>query len=256
MKLRIMTYNICSGHHYEKEEGYTPCPSQTGPYDISRCTKVIAGLSPDICGLNEVDSFMQRTGEISQTDYIAQNTGMTGVFGKAISFSFDPSGAYGNAVLSKYPIVESEVYMIPDPEIYDEDAWYETRSITRVVIDVEGVKVTVLQTHFGLSVSEKQNAVTTLVPIIDSIKTPLILMGDFNIRPNDFLLNPIRERLFDTAQLKDGYFKTFPSYECKYPECKIDYVFMSKHFKPLNLEIFQTCASDHLPYVVEAELNV
>ncbi len=252
-----MTYNICSGHHYEKEDGYTPMPSVTGPYDLPRCTKVIKGLSPDICGLNEVDNFMDRSGNISQTDFIAENAGMKGVFGKAISFSFDPKGAYGNAVLSRFPIIKADTVAIPDPEIRDENAWYETRSILRAVLDVEGKEVVVLQTHFGLPVSEKQNAVTTLVKVLDELgDVPVILMGDFNIRPNDFLLKPIRERLFDTASLREGYFRTWPSYETdKAVKCKIDYVFLSRHFKPVLLEIPETCASDHLPYVVEAEFN-
>ena len=256
MKLKIMTYNICSGHHYEAEDGYTPMPSTTGPYDLSRCAKVIAGLSPDICGLNEVDNFMDRSGNISQTDFIGDATGMKGFFGKATSFSFDLKGAYGNAVLSRFPIIKADTVTIPDPEIRDENAWYETRSISRVVLDVEGTPVTVLQTHFGLPVSEKQNAQTTLVKVIDEIgDKPIILMGDFNIRPNDFLLKPIRERLFDTASLKEGYFRTWPSYETdKAAKCKIDYVFVSHHFKPVSIEIPETCASDHLPYVVEVEL--
>ncbi len=256
MKLKIMTYNICSGHHYEKEGDYVPTPSKTGPYDLSRCASVIKGISPDICGLNEVDNFMIRSGNISQTDYIAAECGMNGWFGKAISFSFDPDGAYGNAVMSRFPILEAETVMIPDPERRDENVWYETRSISRVVLDVEGERVTVLQTHFGLPVSEKQNAVVTLIDTIDKCgDTPIILMGDFNIRPNDFLLKPIRERLFDTGLMRDEYFHTWPSYETdKAPKCKIDYVFLSNHFKPLSLDIPETCASDHLPYVVEAEL--
>ncbi len=258
MKLKIMTYNICSGHHYEKSDDYVPVPSQTGPYDLSRCTAVIKGIAPDICGLNEVDNFMDRSGNISQTDFISESVGMNGFFGKAISFSFDPKGAYGNAVMARFPIVEAKTIPIPDPEIRDENAWYETRSISHVIVDVEGVRVNVLQTHFGLPVSEKQNAQTTLIKTLDELgDVPVILMGDFNIRPNDFLLNPIRDRLFDTAKLRDEYFITWPSYETdKAAKCKIDYVFLSHHFKPVSLEIPQTCASDHLPYVVEAELDV
>ncbi len=256
MKLKIMTYNICSGQHYNREGDFIPDPAYGGIRDLDRCTNVIKGISPDICGLNEVDNFMQRSDNISQTDYIASRNGMNGFFGKAISFKFDPDGAYGNAVMSRFPILETEVYTIPDPEIQDEKAWYETRSITRVVLDVNGTPVTVLQTHFGLPVSEKQNAATKLVEVIDACgNVPIILMGDFNIRPNDFLLKPIRERLYDTGLMRNEYFHTWPSYETdKAPKCKIDYVFLSHHFKPLSLEIPQTCASDHLPYVVEAEL--
>lgn len=246
MRLKIMTYNICSGHHYEdtgsKHDTVSP------PYDLSRCGHVIAGISPDICGLNEVDNFADRTGNVSQTEQLSRITGMQGFFGKALDF---PVGCYGNAVLSRFPVLETEVIPIPNPEIRDEATYYEPRSVTRVVLDAAGIRITVLQTHFGLAVAEQQNAQQTLLRLLDQESGPVILMGDFNIRPNNFLLNPIRERLIDTASLHSGFFKTFPSYPCDYPDCKIDYIFVSRHFTPLALEIPQTKASDHLPYVVE-----
>ncbi len=255
MKLKIMTYNICSGQHYTPSDTFTPDPAYGGIRDLNYCTEFIKGVSPDILGLNEVDDYMQRSGNISQVDYIAERAGMKGWFGKAISFSFDPDGAYGNAVASRFPIIETEAISIPDPEIKDENAYYETRGITRVVVDIEGTPVTVFQTHFGLAVAEKQNAVMTLVDLIDKCETPVILMGDFNIRPADFLLKPLRERLFDTGLMRDEYFHTWPSYETdKAKKCKIDYVFLSKHFKPLSIDVPHTYASDHLPYIVEAEL--
>lgn len=253
MKLKIMTYNIASGHTFEHVKSAEEASGRQ-PYDLSKCAGVIASIAPDICGMNEVDNYMSRSGWVSQTEQIGEHTGMKGFFGKAISFDSEPKGEYGNAVLSKFPILEAEAISIPDPERKDEHAYYETRGVTRVKLDVNGTPVTVLQTHFGLAISEQQNAQMTLLKLLDQTEGPVILMGDFNIRPNNFLLNPIRERLQDTAALADGYFKTFPSCPSNYPDCKIDYVFVSSHFKPLRLEIPQTKASDHLPYVVEVEL--
>lgn len=253
MKLKIMTYNIASGHTFDHIQSAEEASGKL-PYDLHKCADVIASIAPDICGMNEVDNYMSRSGRVSQTEQIGEHTGMKGFFGKAISFDFDADGAYGNAVLSRFPILEAETIPIPDPERKDEHAYYETRAVTRVKLDVNGTVVTVLQTHFGLAIAEHQNAQVTLLKLLDQTEGPVILMGDFNIRPSDFLLNPIRERLQDTAALADGYFKTFPSYPCNHPDCKIDYVFVSNHFKPLRLEIPQTSASDHLPYVVEVEL--
>lgn len=247
MKLKIMTYNICSGHHFES--------GNPGIYDLSKCSEVIAKIGPDICGLNEVDFNAKRSGKVDQVGEIGKVTGMNPFFGKSITFEWDdPDSGYGNAVLTKFPILETEVVPIPDPEVKDEEAYYETRSVSRVKLDVNGTAVTVLQTHFGLAIAEQQNAQQTILKLLDTISGPVILMGDFNIRPNNFLLNPIRERLTDTAFLVDGYFKTFPSYACDYPDCKIDYVFVSEHFKAVSLDVVQTLASDHLPYAVEVEL--
>lgn len=250
MKLKIMTYNICSGHHFIEEAGYVP--GTTSPYDLKQCIQVIQGVTPDILGLNEVDNHAERTFGDCQTQLISDATGMNGFFGKALNF---PVGDYGNAVLSRFPIVKTDVFPIPDPQIRDECAYYESRSVTRVKLDVMGQEVTVLQTHFGLAIAEQQNAQQTLLALLDQETGPVIVMGDFNIRPNNFLLNPLRERLIDTAVLRSDYFKTFPSYPTDYPDCKIDYVFVSKHFTPLHLEVIQTRASDHMPYMVELELH-
>lgn len=250
MKLKIMTYNICSGHHFEGDQTNHPYE-----YDLSKCTGEIIKVAPDICGLNEVDFYSNRTNKDDQTALISKATKLQGVFGKAIEFPGQPGSGYGNAVLSRFPILETEVVPIPDALIHDEKTSYESRAVVRVKLDVNGTAVTVLQTHFGLAIAEQQNAQQTVLKLLDQIDGPVILMGDFNIRPSNFLLNPIRERLIDTAFLKEGYFKTFPSYECNYPDCKIDYVFVSSHFKPLAMEIVQTKSSDHMPYVVELEMN-
>lgn len=252
-----MTYNIASGHYYgpAKDEAAGKAVEQgvcREGYDLSRCAGEIVRIGPDICGLNEVDNFRRRTGCISQLNQLEQATGLKGFFGPALQPAGD--GQYGNAVLSRFPILETEVIPIPDADPRDEHASYESRSVTRVKLDVAGTPVTVLQTHFGLAIAEHQNAQQTVLRLLDAIDGPLLLMGDFNIRPKDFLLDPIRQRLQDTAALHDGYFKTFPSYPCNYPDCKIDYVFVSRHFTPLRLEIPQTMSSDHLPYVVEVEL--
>ena len=90
---------------------------------------------------------------------------------------------------------------------------------------------------------------------LDEIDGPIILMGDFNMRPSNILIDMLRERLFDTALIRDEYFKTFPSYKLNYTPAKLDYIFVSKHFKVLDLQIPQTSVSDHLPYYVDLEIG-
>lgn len=255
MKLRIMTYNIASCRNYEQVDakGGALCSKP------ERVADVIREISPDFCGLNEVSHFdKNEKPEDKQTDYLAKATGLNNsFFGYAKHITYANTALnkdYGNAVISKHPIISSEIIPIPDPEIKDENAYYETRSITKVKLDVAG-GITVLQTHMGLANAESKNATLELCKIIDNTEGPIVLMGDFNIRPSNPLIDILREKLFDTALIREDYFKTFPSYDLKYTPCKIDYIFVSNHFKTLSLEVPQTSVSDHLPYFVEVEIG-
>ena len=114
----------------------------------------------------------------------------------------------------------------------------------------------------GLAIAESKNAVYTIFRLLDEIEGPVILMGDFNMRPSNILIDMLREKLFDTALIRDEYIPTFPSYiypegytSCdKTPPCKIDYIFVSNHFKTLSFDVLKNSISDHMPVVAELEI--
>lgn len=261
MKIKVMTYNIASGRYYDDTSKITPYGG--APEDLTKCAKVIREISPDICGINETNHFLSKDAVIkNQPEFLSEYTGLRScVFGRAMTSKSLGGRDYGNAVISKHPIITAEIISIPDPEIKDENKYYETRSITKTKIDIAG-GITVLQTHMGLAISEAKNAVYKVFDILDEINGPVILMGDFNMRPSNILIDMLRERLFDTALIRDDYFHTFPSFVYpenfnamdKSPNCKIDYVFVSKHFKTLSVDVPKTAASDHMPIVVELEI--
>lgn len=255
MKIRVMTYNIASCRNYEEvdEKGNAKASKP------ERVADVIREISPDVCGLNEVSHFSRNSCESdTQTPYLAKATGLENhFFGYAVHLTYANetyNKDYGNAVISKHPIVEGAILPIPDPVIKDENAYYETRSITKAKIDLAG-GITVLQTHMGLAIAESKNATLEILKALDEIDGPVILMGDFNMRPSNPLIDMLRERLFDTALIRDEYFKTYPSYKLNYTPAKLDYIFVSKHFKVLDLQVPQTSVSDHLPYYVDLEIG-
>ena len=73
-----------------------------------------------------------------------------------------------------------------------------------------------------------------------------ILMGDFNITPDDPLLVPISSRMYDTANCFTRELLSFPSDK---PEIKIDYIFTSRDIKVLSADIPADVVSDHRPYI-------
>ena len=181
----------------------------------------------------------------NQTSVLSELSGLeNSYFGKAIMIQGE--NPYGNAFLSKYKILSAETIPVPDPEPRTGNRYYETRCLVKVKL--EG-GITVLVIHFGLNSDEQKNAVDTVMRHIE--KEKCILMGDFNVTPEDKVLDPIRACMTDTA---DYFEKPLMSYPSEAPDRKIDYIFVSKDVEVVSADIPAVMESDHRPYV--AEINI
>ena len=106
MELKVASYNIQSGRTNESVSRRN--------YDFS--LETITKINPDIIGLNEVGrhataGFPVLEMNLEPTEYLAENLGMCGCFGKSIEIG---GHGYGNAILSKYPIASAKTVIIPD----------------------------------------------------------------------------------------------------------------------------------------------
>ncbi len=103
-RIRVLCYNIHHGEGIDRE------------LDLQRIARVIQSVSPDVVALQEVDRKTARTGRVDQPAELARLLKMTVVFEKNIDFQ---GGQYGNAVLSKWPVV------MPSPVLFsaDSNAW-------------------------------------------------------------------------------------------------------------------------------------
>lgn len=84
-----------------------------GKVDLERIAGVIRGAKPDIVALQEVDRMVPRSGEVDQLAKLAELTELSGRFGKSIPLA---GGAYGNAILTRLPVVAHEVMALPGAE--------------------------------------------------------------------------------------------------------------------------------------------
>lgn len=234
--MKIMTFNIQSGRRFPEHE----------IIDLDFCAKVIEKYNPDFLGINEIN-----IGETfgNQPAELAKKLGYS-------YFGFCPAlclfgNSYANAFLSKHPIKNVETIIIPDPQIKDEDAYYETRCVAKTTIDVNGKDFTFLVTHMGLANSEKQNAVDTVCKILGANPKNSILMGDFNMTPDDKRLDCIRKIMRDTADYEKDAFLSWPADK---PEVKLDYIFASPDILTKNPRVIPEIGSDHRAYMCEIEL--
>lgn len=252
MKLKLMTYNIAAGRDYSNG----PKPISINP---DACTSVIREEMPDICALNEVDYKLPRSNRIKLAKYIGDSLGYESAFAPAVTWGV---GTYGNGFISRHSIKEIEVFPIPDPADKSEPVYYETRVILHTVVDFGGTEVDVFVSHFGLAKTEQESAVKTLVSLIKDATHPVILMGDFNVLPDNPVLDPIRELLDDTFDVlpeeEAAGIWTYPSELSLLNEngkkLKIDYIFVSHDIKTESVVVKESPVSDHKPYIATVEL--
>lgn len=237
MKIKFMSYNTQHCLNFITRE-----------IDFDIIAATIKKCEADIIGLQEIRDEGQDADYQSQAKIIAEKLGYHYYyFAEAIRFG--GVNPYGNAIISRYPIISAETIMIPDPEIKKYDGYYETRCLLKATIDVRN-GLNVLVSHFGLNPDEQENAVETVVSNIP--KEHCVLMGDFNMEPDNQILNPIMQSLQDTAKVFSTYKLSFPS---DTPKVKIDYIFVSKDLKVEYADIPEIISSDHRPHVATIELE-
>ncbi len=213
--------------------------------DYEIMARTILECGADVVGLNEMRGASIGAPDPAFEDQTGNLAKLTGIENSYFAPAIWVGGVkpYGNAMLSKLPIISAETILIPDPEekVFGED--YETRSILKAKLEGD---ITLLVTHFGLYPDEQVNAVKTLLKHITDKRC--ILMGDFNIGPDNQLIEIMREKMVDTADFFTEPKRSFPSDK---PRAKIDFIFVSRDAEVISADIPAIVAADHRPHVAE-----
>lgn len=227
--LTVMTYNI---HHGEGTDGIL---------DLARIADVITAPKPSLVALQEVDSGVRRTDSVEQDVQLAALTGMHAVFGEAIPYQ---GGSYGDAVLSEFPILDSEFWKLPA------SPGHEERVAVVVLVQPPGWPVIrFISTHFDHTsdpadrIAQTRELLRRAFPPGEDTP-PTLLLGDLNAGPDSEPLRLLRERFASAAV--DG----IPTYPSEGAEKAIDWVLYTPDDWWQVLEvgtIDEAVASDHLP---------
>ena len=240
MKLKIMTFNIQHGRNHNFKGDVIDLPAMA---------QNVREQNPDICGFNEVRNGTEKdhsTGRSDQAQFFQNELGGNAKFGKAIDIQ---GYEYGNAIWSKHPFVNVEV--IPIPEFTDEvGGYYENRCVIKSEYDFDGKKLAVLNSHFGLGKGEWDNAVATVLALAEKLEGPLVLMGDFNMTPDNPLIQKLATVFTDSHAFVGKDVTTFPSHA---PDIRIDYIFV-RDARVLDTDTVQKVVSDHFAITAEIEI--
>lgn len=234
--LRVLSYNI---HHGEGEDGRL---------DLQRIANVIMAVEPDLVALQEVDKGVERTNRIDQPAVLAELTGMHVVFEKNINYQ---GGEYGNAVLSRLPVIRHANYKLPQltPD--------EQRGLLEVHVEHAGRSIVFYATHFDYHGDDKERLASAVMlkELIDQQETKTIIVaGDLNARPDSAVIKKMTAFLIDTHDDVQGPAYTYPADQ---PDRRIDYIM---HPPDAGLKVTESrvideaVASDHRPLFVVYEM--
>ena len=220
--MRIASFNIHHGADVQMKMGILG--------------KDIADIGADIAGLQEIDQFVKRSGNQDTLALISEAAGLPN---KGFSRGIDlQGGAYGTALISRYPILSFSVTML-------ESGTAEQRSLGHAVLDVDGRKVHFINTHLSLGGAENRAPQFAQIAAELPADEPWIVTGDFNTQ--DFAeFAPLGGQLFNCEERRFGSF---------YPlDIAIDNIVLSHHWTFGEGGLLEKKDSDHYMIWCDASL--
>ena len=224
--LTVATYNIHSA------------VGTDGRFDPRRVAGVLREIGADVVALQEVP--LGDTRRENVLTVLQQATGYHAVEGPALDL---PHRRYGNAVLSRYPVLATRTIDLSFGS-------REPRGALDADIDVDGNPLRIVATHLGLRPAERCDQIARLLQVFDTDRMPVILMGDVN---EWFVWGRCLRRLVTHFEAVPAV-RTFPS---RWPVFALDRIWISPRHRLLRINVHATPlarkASDHLPLIAHID---
>ena len=225
LPVRVMAYNVHQGF------------DTSGRLDMEAIAHVIEGEAPDIVALQEVSRGWAIDGAFDMLPWLSRRLDMPYAWGPAAD------SVWGNAVLSRYPIVHAETHAMPNNDRLRLD-----RAFTVAVVDVGAERtLTFIATHLHHprdGGAERVPQVQALLDYWDGADRT-VLLGDLNALPDEPEIEMLRQ-----AGLVDAFEAAGaepPGYTARSddPQRRIDYIWVSDDLGAADFVTKESLASDH-----------
>jgi endonuclease/exonuclease/phosphatase family metal-dependent hydrolase len=233
MDISLVTWNIWKGVH------------------LPKVIQKLQELKSDIICLQEIIEQEDRSRKrVNSAHEIAKALNYNYIYCK--SFTTDrhtPVFDLGDAILSKFPIINSTCHTLSSMHDYKGSSVTEPRNAIEVEVAIEGTKLTLITTHLGYSEGFTESDIRTqqtekLLQLLTKEKT--VLAGDFNSLPHSPVITKISQILENTdPEMSKPTYTAMKDQNHK--QDRIDYIFTSKDIKKKSFEILESDASDHFP---------
>jgi endonuclease/exonuclease/phosphatase family metal-dependent hydrolase len=232
VSLTVATYNIHS------------CIGIDRDFAPARIAKVLGEINADIVCLQEVGWHLRGKPQFDQFDFLQNETGYAVIAGLTKNHS---KAHFGNAVLTRHPVVDVEPFDLTIP------MHYPPRGGISVDIKIGAHVMRILNVHFGLSPLERRAQGLRLLQRLEALDDrPIGLFGDFNEwGTRSGWLRRIHRRLPREVSGR--------SYPSRMPVLRLDRMFFSENIALHRGAVYDSTlsrlASDHLPLVATIEIE-
>lgn len=270
--LRVMSYNIKHGQTNASCTQPARIPGQPPladcQLDLQASIDVIRAKDPDIVGMQEIDRFWARSGNVDEAAAIAKGLKMPH-YCYAPNLDHQPDShslvphQYGTLIVSRFPIFSCTHTLLRRV------GTTEQRGLLMASINVRGVPLQFYTTHLHTVKADRLLQTEDIAAVLDAAPAGAkVLVGDFNARSTFTTtvseMVPIYNRLLDawreapapSPENPDGF--TSPAKLVGNPTSRIDYVFVSRDVAvsstvvPINPATH--LAADHYPVVSDLAL--
>jgi endonuclease/exonuclease/phosphatase family metal-dependent hydrolase len=211
-----------------------------GCVDPARTTAVLRALDADVIALQELR--WRPWDALHVLDDLAARLGYAPLAGPTL---LRPDGHYGNALLTRLPVVEVKPVDLSVPG-------REPRGALAAVLQTASGPLTVIATHLGLAPGERRRQMQRVLALVHKAQKPVVLLGDLN----EWFLwgRPVRwlRRHFGRTPAP----ATFPA---RWPLFALDRIWVEPLRLLERIEVHKAPpakeASDHLPLRATLALN-
>ncbi|QDV12394.1 Endonuclease/Exonuclease/phosphatase family protein [Rosistilla oblonga] len=236
LRLRVLSYNIHHGAGVDSK------------LDLQRIADVILSVKPDVVALQEVDKNVKRSGDVDQPAELARLTKMNVVFGANIDLQ---GGHYGNAILSRFPIIRHENHRLPNIDGGEQRGMIEAE----IALPKSNQPLLLLATHLDHRPDESERLASAAFinkRLAGKPQHPALLAGDMNARPDSETLRRLQANWTSSNQTP------MATYPVTQPTIQIDYILHSpaKRWKVIEFKVLdEAVASDHRAIFAILELQ-
>ncbi len=253
--IRIATYNVAHGRGYALGESNWSGEEEGKNSRLVDIGKFLKNQSFDIVVLNEVDFSASWSGNVDQAKIISE-AGEFPYLARQINYNLFVPGfslKFGNAILSRYPIVSAERVKIPalNPIEY----WvFGNHDAIKAKISIGSTSISLWGLH--LEVRDEDARLIAVKYILENIDQDTVIAGDLNSRPS---LN--NEKTAYDLLLGSNYFNSFPdrkssqyTFPTQNPNRTLDWILFPKNWSMVTGNVWKVDYSDHLPVSVALKL--
>jgi len=237
----VLSYNIRHGQGMDQK------------INLERIAAVIRSVSPDAVGVQEVDRKTRRSGGIDQAEELSRLTGLKMVFGRTMDFE---GGQYGNMILTRLPIAQSENHPLSYSPGREPRAVLEVKlAATSSSSKPPSGRFSFLATHFDYSQdsTDRLAAVEAIEKLLAAKPDqPVLLAGDLNSTTGSPALKALG-RIWRIA----GATQRLPTVPVEKPNRQIDFILFhpADRWKVVEVRVLEEAmASDHRPILAVLEL--